>query len=172
MIEYITVVGKGDDKKRNFKYFPFFIKDSLWQPVTSSVLKFHQFKTFSYLKENYTKMSKQSYKKLCKWMNINNDKKMNWNKNNKHKKRITSKNNWIIWYWKMRRKRSKLRVIKISKQVQIRKLPSSRTVLKSPRKNRLQKTLTDRLLKKLLLKIKIKLFNKNPNLNNHSNKSI
>ena len=155
MIEYITVVGTGDDKKRNFKYFPFFIKDSLWQPVTSSVLKFLQFKTFSYLKENYTKMSKQSYKKLCKWMNNNNDKKMNWNKNNKQKKRITSKNNWIIWYWKMRRKRSKLRVIKISKQVQIRKLPSSRTVLKSPRKNLLWKTPTNKMFKKLLLKIRI-----------------
>ena len=105
-------------------------------------------------------------------MNNNNDKKMNWNKNNKHQNRITSKNNWIIWYWKMRRKRSKLRVVKISKQLKIRKLPSSRTVLRSLLKNRLQKTPLGKLLKKLLLKMLIKLFNKNPNLNNNSNRSI
>jgi len=103
-------------------------------------------------------------------MNNNNDKKMNWNKNNKHQNRITSKNNWIIWYWKMRRKRSKLRVVKISKQLKIRKLPLSRTVLKSPRKNLLWKIPTDKMLKKLLLKLLIKLFNKNLSPNNSSNK--
>lgn len=117
-------------------------------------------------------MLKQSYKKLCKWTNNNNDKQINWNKSNKHKKRITSKNNWIIWYWKMRRKRSKLRGIEISKQVQIRKLPLSRTVLKSLLKNLLRKPPAGKLLKKLLLTMGIKLFKKNLSPNNKNNKSI